>query len=70
MVRRHTHNGADSPQLDFSSIEELANTTVDEKPPLDKVDDPSGGGTVDSECRAQVEKVIDRLETLGLINKN
>jgi len=31
------------------------------------VSDPAGGGTVDTECRAAVASIIDRLQELGLI---
>jgi hypothetical protein len=34
-----------------------------------KVDDPSGGETVDSEARTAVKEVIDVLENLGLTSK-
>lgn len=36
--------------------------------PLTTVADPSGGVTIDSQCRTTVGTIIDRLQALGLIS--
>lgn len=72
-LARHTHNGTDTPKINFddltntpSIIADLANAN----PPLAEVTAPSGGVTVDSQARSAINTIIDRLETLGFIEEN
>lgn len=61
LFNEHTHNGQDSKRIPFENIEFSKR---------DAVSNPSGGATQDAEARIAIIAVIDRLESLGLIEEN
>lgn len=64
-LQRHRHTGLDAEKVSFTDLEDLPSGI--ENAPLATISDPSGGMTVDSEARSAINDIIDRLQSLGLI---
>ncbi len=54
----HTHNGVDSPRLDFELTDLLT--------PISSPASPAGGVTVDSQARTAIVDIITKLQTVGI----
>lgn len=65
----HTHNGNDSPKISLLEIEDKLLTNLDFDKP-NSINNPSGGGTIDSQARSAISQIISALENLGLIEEN
>jgi len=63
MVEAHTHNGTDSPRVEFTDLSILPENTIS---------DPSGGdvlltNAIDTQARATINSILDLLQAKGLM---
>ena len=61
MVERHTHNGTDSPRIEFTDLDILGSALIQ---------DPSGGSTIDVEVRTAVSAILALLKEKGLMKQS
>lgn len=68
-VIRDSMQGGDLSVRDFQVKGDVGFYGKDPLPQQDKIDDPSGGVTVDSSARSKINEIIDVLEALGLTSE-
>lgn len=71
-VERHTHNGSDSPKINFDDLQNVSSTlrSLDDSAPQSAITSPSGGVTIDSQARTAIDAIITALENLNLVEEN